>query len=130
VVRARQSVQDSPRTFGEAREKVTPGLHKLLVVLCDLSVERFGYKYRRHVFDKLRAIDLVLAEFQELLGRGEVIAEAEDSPAELREIVLLVEWLRPLHVVIVVDSARQEERLVTVYEPDPSRWTPDYRRRR
>jgi YgiT-type zinc finger domain-containing protein len=31
-------------------------------------------------------------------------------------------------VVIVVDSARQEERLVTVYEPDPSVWTPDYRR--
>jgi hypothetical protein len=62
--------------------------------------KRFRYKY--HVFDKLRAIDLVLAEFQELLGRGEVIAEAEDNPAELREIVLLVEWSRPLHVVVVV----------------------------
>jgi hypothetical protein len=92
--------------------------------------KRFRYKYRRHVFDKLRAIDLVLAEFQELLGRGEVIAEAEDNPAELREIVLLVGWSRPLHVVVVVDSARQEERLVTVYEPDPSLWTADYRRRR
>jgi len=75
------------------------------------------------------AIDLVLAEFQELLGRGEVIAEAEDGPAELREIVLLVEWSRPLHVVNVVDSLRQEERLVNVYEPDPSLWTADYRRR-
>jgi hypothetical protein len=92
--------------------------------------KRFRYKYRRHVFDKLRAIDLVLAEFQELLGRGEVIAEAEDNLAELREIVLLVEWSRPLHVVVVVDPARQEERLVTVYEPDPSLWTADYRRRR
>jgi hypothetical protein len=78
----------------------------------------------------LRAIDLVLAEFQELLGRGEVIAEAKDNPSELREIVLLVEWLRPLHVVVVVDSVRQEERLVTVYEPDWSIWTADYRRRR
>lgn len=92
--------------------------------------KRFRYKYRRHVFDKLRSVDLVLAEFPQLLGRGEVIAEAEDSPAELREIVLLVEWSRPLHVVIVVDSARREERLVTVYEPDPSLWTADYRRRR
>lgn len=34
--------------------------------------------------------DLVLAEFQQLLGRGEVIAEAEDGSAELREFVLLV----------------------------------------
>lgn len=92
--------------------------------------KQFRYKYRRHVFDKLRSVDLVLAEFQQLLGRGEVIAEAEDGPAELREIVLLVEWSRPLHVVIVVDTARQEERLVTVYEPDPSHWTADHRRRR
>jgi len=92
--------------------------------------KRFGYKYRRHVFDKLRALDLVLAEFQQLLGSGEVIAEAETGHSEVREIVLLVEWLRPLHVVIAVDSARQEERLVTVYEPDPSIWTADSRRRR
>jgi hypothetical protein len=93
-------------------------------------VKRYGYKYRRHVFDKLRVLDLLLAEFQQLVGRGEVIAEAEDGLVELREIVLLVEWLKPLHVVIVVDSARQEERLVTVYEPDPAVWTADYRRRR
>lgn len=93
--------------------------------------KRFGYKYRRHVFDKLRALDLVLAEFQQLLEEGEVIAEADDGSAEFREeVVLLVEWLRPLHVVIVVDSAREEERLVTVYEPDPSIWTADFRRRR
>jgi hypothetical protein len=77
-------------------------------------VKRYGYQYRRHVFDKLRALDLVLAEFQQLLGRGEVIAEAEDGSAGLRELLLLVEWSRPLHVVIVVDSARQEEGLVTV----------------
>jgi len=46
--------------------------------------KRFRYKYRRHVFDKLRAIDLVLAEFQELLGRCEVIAEVEDNSAAAR----------------------------------------------
>jgi hypothetical protein len=79
---------------------------------------------------RVGAIDLVLAEFQELLGRGDVIAEAEDHPAEVHEIVRLVEWSRPRHVVIVVGYVRQEERLVTVYEPDPSLWSADYRRRR
>jgi hypothetical protein len=49
---------------------------------------------------------------------------------ETKELVLLLEWVRPLHVVIVVDVARQEERLVTVDEPDPSEWTTDLRRRR
>lgn len=71
-----------------------------------------------------------VAEFQQVLGQGEVIAEAADGPSKGREIVLLVEWLRPLHVVIAIDSDQEEERLVTVYEPDPALWTADYRRRR
>lgn len=92
---------------------------------------RYRYLYRQHVFDKLRSLDIVLTEFQQLLGLGEIIAEAASArPAQLKEIVLLVEWLHPLHVVIVVDIARREERLVTVYEPDASRWTADFRRRR
>jgi YgiT-type zinc finger domain-containing protein len=64
--------------------------------------------------------DLVLTEFQQLLGRGEVIAEAEDGSGRLREFVLLVEWSRPLHVVIVVDSARQEERLAHCVRARPA----------
>jgi len=43
---------------------------------------------------------------------------------------LAIDWSRPLHVVVVVDAARREERLVTVYEPDADRWTNGYRRRR
>ena len=48
------------------------------------------------------SVSAAAAEFWHLPGRGEVIAEAEDSSSERREIVLFVEWLRPLHVVIVV----------------------------
>jgi len=32
--------------------------------------------------------------------------------------------------VIVVDDDREQERVATVYEPYPSEWTPDLRRRR
>lgn len=41
--------------------------------------KRFPYEYRRHAFDKLRAIDLPLRELQVLLDGGEVIAEAEGA---------------------------------------------------
>lgn len=92
--------------------------------------KRFRYHYRRHAFDKLRAVDLSPREFQTLLGVGEVIAEAEVGILAHKELVLLVQWIRPLHVVIVVDEIREEERIVTVYEPDPTEWTSDYRRRR
>jgi hypothetical protein len=33
-------------------------------------------------------------------------------------------------VIVVEDDARDEDRVVTVYEPDPNRWSADYRRRR
>lgn len=92
--------------------------------------QRFRYQYRRHAFDKLRAIDLPLREFQALLETGEVIAEAQVGILAHKELVLLVQWRDPLHVAIVVDEAREEERIVTVYEPDRTEWSTDFRRRR
>ncbi len=83
-----------------------------------------------HVFDKLRAIDLGLSEFEQLLGTGEVIEEVQLAGEQLKELVLVIEWSRPLHIVVVVDDARGEERIVTIYEPDPERWDSDFRRRR
>ena len=83
-----------------------------------------------HVFDKIRSIDMALAEFEELLGGGEVIEEHEAEPGRLKELVLVIDWMRPLHVVVIVDAVRGEERIVTVYEPDHERWSHDYRRRR
>ena len=81
--------------------------------------------------DKVRSIDLTLAEFHELLqGHGEVIEEYELPDSSLKELVIYVTWTRPLHVVVVVDISRREERIVTVYEPEPARWTTDFRRRR
>lgn len=48
----------------------------------------------------------------------------------MKELVLIVEWTRPLHVVVVVDDIRGEERIVTVYEPDKDRWSPDFKVRK
>ena len=83
-----------------------------------------------HVFDKVRAVDLTFAEFEALLDTGEIVEEHAISGEELKEIVLLLAWTRPLHLVIVVDHRHREERILTLYEPDPDQWTPDYRSRR
>lgn len=48
----------------------------------------------------------------------------------VKELVLTLAWTRPLQVVVIVDEVRQEDRVVTVYEPDPDRWSSDWRRRR
>lgn len=96
--------------------------------------QQFARLISDHAFDKLRSIDMSLAEFFAALSDRssppEVIAEARESRTETKELILLVEWHRPLHVAIVVDVAREQERVVTVYEPHPSEWTADYRTRR
>jgi len=52
------------------------------------------------------------------------------SDKQVKEVVLVVDWTRPLHVVVIVDDVNDEDRVITVYEPDPNRWSADYRRRR
>lgn len=91
---------------------------------------RFPVVITGHVFDKIRSIDMTLAEFAQLLESGEVIEEVQLDDGQLHEVVLIVEWLRPLHVVFVVDEPHSEERIVTVYEPEQGLWDPDHRRRR
>jgi len=83
-----------------------------------------------HVFDKVRSIDMTLAEFNALLTvHGVVIEETVLGVGQVKELVLYIEWSRPLHVVVHADETRREDRIVTVYEPDTVRWTQDFRRR-
>ena len=83
-----------------------------------------------HAFDKLRLIDCTFAEFGAALEVAEVIEEHGLGSDGLKELLLTVEWQRPLHVVVVVDEVHEEERIVTIYEPDRARWSSDYRERR
>lgn len=83
-----------------------------------------------HAFDKLRLIDCTFAEFDVALESAEVIEETTLESDVLKELLLLVDWKRPLHVVVVVDYQSREERIVTVYEPHGDRWSADYRERR
>jgi hypothetical protein len=82
-----------------------------------------------HAFDKLRLLDCTFAEFDAALARAEVIEEQELTVGVLKELILIAQWIRPLHVVVVVDDHHKEERIVTIYEPDSKRWSSDYGRR-
>ena len=83
-----------------------------------------------HAFDKLRLLDCTFAEFDAALAAAEVIEERQLGPAELKELVLVIGWVRPLHVVVVVDDEHEEERVVTRVRAGPDQWSSDYRRRR
>lgn len=72
----------------------------------------------------------MFAEFDLALESAEIIEEASLESEVLKELLLLVDWKRPLHVVVIVDGRSREERIVTVYEPHGDRWSSDYRERR
>lgn len=96
--------------------------------------QRYARHYSDHAFDKLRTIDIALGEFVAMLDDAntpaEVIAVAQESDTSVKELVLLIQWRHPLHVVIVIDEVREQERVATIYEPYPSEWTADFKRRR
>lgn len=92
--------------------------------------QRWPYLLTDHVFTKVRGLDMALAEFERLLGTGEVIEQTPLQTLVVKQLLLVAGWHHTLHVVVVVDDVRQEERIVTVYEPDPARWSADSRRRR
>jgi hypothetical protein len=94
------------------------------------KVWRYPRLLSEHAFDKLWLLDGTLAEFEAALVDALVIEETELPDLAVKELLLTIEWKRPLHVVVVVDEVRREERVVTVYEPNPGAWSADYRRRR
>lgn len=85
---------------------------------------------QRACLRQARLIDCTFSEFELALESAEVIEETTLDPDVVKELLLLVEWKRPLHVVVVVDGQSREERIVTVYEPHGDRWSADYRERR
>jgi hypothetical protein len=90
---------------------------------------RYPKLLSEHAFDKLRLLDCTFGEFEVAIEQAEVIEEHQLDDTSLKELLLVVDWRRPLHVVVVVDDRLREERVVTVYEPDPALWR-DYRWRR
>ena len=94
------------------------------------KVWRFQILVSEHAFDKLVALDVTYAELRNALsGYSEVIEEITVADG-VKEVVLLVDWRNPLHVVVVIDRWRREERVVTLYGPDGDLWSRDFRRRR
>jgi hypothetical protein len=88
-----------------------------------------AFELSQHAVDQSILRDIDLDEVIEAIGTGEVI---EDYPHDKYGPSCLVLGLtraeRPLHVQCSYPS-RPLVKIITVYEPDPERWT-DFRMRR
>ncbi len=76
--------------------------------------------FQRHVDEK---------DVRSVLETGEIIeVYPDDTPYPSR---LILGWLesRPLHVVAADNIADNETIVITVYEPEQDKWSPNFKRR-
>lgn len=69
-------------------------------------------------------------DVRHILETGESIEEyPSDRPFPSRLMVGRC-GERPLHVVVAENREQETSVVITVYEPDPEKWQPDFRKRR
>ena len=85
--------------------------------------------FRAHAVQRMAQRRISVADVRHILSTGQVI---EDYPNDIPyPSQLILGWIgsRPLHIVAADNASAQETIIITVYEPDPQKWSPDFRRR-
>jgi len=80
----------------------------------------------KHMFERNISTD----DVRQVLENGEMVEEyPEDKPFPSKLILGRI-GSRPLHVVVAHDKATNEKIVITVYEPEPTMWEADFKRRK
>ena len=86
--------------------------------------------FRTHAVERMFERNISARQVVQALHQGETI---EDYSAEMPEpgrLILGFQGQRPFHVVSSENPDTSETTIITVYVPDPRRWTKDFRRRK
>ncbi|MCC7390286.1 MAG: DUF4258 domain-containing protein [Phycisphaerales bacterium] len=86
--------------------------------------------FRVHAVQRMFRWGVSETDVRSVLESGETIEDRPDElPYPVRLILGRVEG-RPLHVVAAFDEPGGTIIVITVYEPDPARWSDGFRRRK
>ncbi|MBI3304010.1 MAG: DUF4258 domain-containing protein [Deltaproteobacteria bacterium] len=86
--------------------------------------------FRIHAIRRMFQRHVSVPDVHHVLATGEVIEDyPDDTPYPTR---LMLGWCgsRPLHVVAANNAEAQETIIITVYEPDPDKWEPGFKKRK
>ncbi len=86
--------------------------------------------YRVHASRRMFQRDIFEEDVELILERGSVV-ERYDEDYPLPSLLLTGETSggKHLHVVVAIDSPERKFIIITVYAPDPLRWTDGFSRR-
>jgi hypothetical protein len=69
-------------------------------------------------------------EVRHAIDTGETVEDCPDDTPYPSRLVLGWSGRRPIHVVVADNVDDQENIVITAYEPDPTEWEPDFKRRK
>ena len=86
--------------------------------------------FRIHAIQRMFERRINDEDVLQVIQTGETIENYPDDKPYPSRLILGWSKSRPLHVVIADNKEDNKTIVITVYEPDPSRWTADFRSRK
>jgi hypothetical protein len=86
--------------------------------------------FRVHAIHRMYQRRISEGEVRNVIETGETIEDYPDDFPYPSRLVLGWHGPLPIHVVVADNNSEQEYIVITVYEPDPSEWEADFKRRK
>jgi hypothetical protein len=102
-----------------------------LADLINGNIADFVTEYRIHAVRRMFSRDIYEDDVETVLENGEIIERYDkDFPLPSFLINGLTSERKPLHVVAAINHIEKIIVIITAYEPDKSKWSSDFSRRR
>ena len=86
--------------------------------------------FRVHAVQRMFERRVSMKKVLGALQPGDTIEDYSSEMAEPSRLILGLQGKHPFHVVTSENSAGSETTIITVYIPDPDKWSKDFKRRR
>jgi hypothetical protein len=86
--------------------------------------------FRVHAVQRMFERNISVRKVSQALQSGVIIEDYSSEMPEPSRLILSFQGKRPFHVVTSENVERNETTIITVYLPDPQKWTKDFRNRR
>ena len=86
--------------------------------------------FRGHAIKRMHQRNIQEEVVRDALGNGETIEDYPDDTPYPSRLVLGWHGSRPIHVVVADNADDQVSIVITTYEPNPSEWENDFKRRK
>lgn len=82
--------------------------------------------YRQHAIQRMFERGILTVDVEAALANGRIIQSYPDDTPYPSCLWLGYSGLKPLHIVFADNLLDGERIIITVYEPDPAQWLPDF----